>query len=223
MCSWQKHNSRRTYWHTAREVLDDSVNECREAYDAGVSAAQTSASYASPSVPREERYDRPALAAELAGLIPFAGSSIFRRSYPEHTRNIGQGRLFCVAHLDTTETHKAAFFRGIGDVLADLTQPTLERHCVAWRLGIKQGRYLLQRLDRFGLDVSGFAPWSEAALASSLALANDSLSMPQSPLGSAAVMAMLVIIGLSRSSFHSSGVKLVLLAIGDAPLSQLAA
>jgi hypothetical protein len=36
--------------------------------------------------------------------------------------------------------------------------------------------------------------------------------MPHSPLGSAAVTAMLASIGLSSSCFHSSGVKLVLFA-----------
>src|SRR5262249_37180022 len=56
------------------------------------------------------------------------------------------------------------------------------------------------------------APGSDKALASALPPANDSFRRPQRPLGSAAVMAMPAIIGLSSSSVHSSCVRLDLSA-----------
>jgi hypothetical protein len=52
---------------------------------------------------------------------------------------------------------------------------------------------------------------------SSLPAAKLSLSIPQSPLGSAAVTAMPAIITLSRSSFHSSGEKFDLSVMGVTP------
>src|SRR3954454_51681 len=59
---------------------------------------------------------------------------------------------------------------------------------------------------------NGLAPESDRAFASALPPANDSFKRPQRPLGSAAVMAMPAIIGLSSSSVHSSFVKLALSA-----------
>src|SRR5215212_9955266 len=60
--------------------------------------------------------------------------------------------------------------------------------------------------------ISSFGP---EVLASSNAHPLDRLSLrsPHKPLGSAAVMAIPAIMGLSRSLVHSSGVKLVLLAM----------
>src|SRR5258705_8437504 len=58
----------------------------------------------------------------------------------------------------------------------------------------------------------GLAPGSAITFASALPPANDSFNSPQRPLGSAAVMAMTAIIGLSSSSVHSSFVKLDLSA-----------
>src|SRR5258705_5140417 len=58
----------------------------------------------------------------------------------------------------------------------------------------------------------GLAPGSAITFASALPPANDSFRRPQRPLGSAAVIAMPAIIGLSRSSVHCSFVKLDLCA-----------
>src|ERR1700759_4149576 len=61
--------------------------------------------------------------------------------------------------------------------------------------------------------MSASAFGSAPALAIASLPANDSFKRPQRPLGSAAVMAIPAIIGLFRSSVHSSFVKLVLSAI----------
>src|SRR5262249_24644673 len=68
---------------------------------------------------------------------------------------------------------------------------------------------------------SGLAAASMLALASALPPAKDSLRVPQSPLGSAAVIAIPAIIGLSNSRVHSSRVKLFLSAIDHSPLYRL--
>ena len=62
--------------------------------------------------------------------------------------------------------------------------------------------------------ISGFAAGSILTFTSSLLLAKLSFCSPHSPLGSAAVTAMPAIITHSNRSFHSSGVKFVLLAMG---------
>src|SRR4051812_39493252 len=64
---------------------------------------------------------------------------------------------------------------------------------------------------------SALVPEPVAAWASAVPPANDSFSSPQRPLGSAAVMAIPAIIGLSSNSVHSSFVKLVLSAIDLTP------
>src|SRR5712692_3088924 len=62
-----------------------------------------------------------------------------------------------------------------------------------------------------------FALASVAACVSAAPPAKDSFKRPQSPLGSAAVMAIPAIMGLFKSSVHSSFVKLVLSAIDIPP------
>src|SRR5277367_3933043 len=62
-----------------------------------------------------------------------------------------------------------------------------------------------------------FALGSVAAFVSAAPPAKDSFKRPHSPPGSAAVMAIPAIIGLFRSSAHSSFVKFVLSAIDIPP------
>src|SRR5215469_12622968 len=65
--------------------------------------------------------------------------------------------------------------------------------------------------------MSGPDRGSNCACTSARLLAILSFSIPQRPLGSAAVTAMPAIITLSRRSFHSSGVKFDLSVIGVNP------
>jgi hypothetical protein len=62
---------------------------------------------------------------------------------------------------------------------------------------------------------SGFAPAFCLASIRAQPLDIASFNKPHRPLGSAAVMAMLVTIGLATTRAHSSGVKLALPAISD--------
>src|SRR5260221_6445478 len=65
--------------------------------------------------------------------------------------------------------------------------------------------------------ISALALESVATFVSAAPPANDSFKRPQSPLGSAAVIAIPAIMGLFKSSVHSSFVKLVLSAIDNPP------
>ena len=64
---------------------------------------------------------------------------------------------------------------------------------------------------------SAFAVASVFVATSALPVAKLSLSMPNRPLGSAALTAIPAIIGLSSSRVHSSGVKLALSAMPVSP------
>src|SRR5215475_8941477 len=66
--------------------------------------------------------------------------------------------------------------------------------------------------------MSGFDLGSILAVMSSRPPAKLSFKRPQSPLGSAAEMAIPAIVMLSNRSFHSSGVKFDLSAMSDTPL-----
>src|SRR6516162_5590794 len=69
--------------------------------------------------------------------------------------------------------------------------------------------------------MSGFVLGSILAFTSSPPSAKLSFRRPQSPLGSAAVMAIPAIVTLSRRSFHSSGVKFDLSVMSTTPLTFL--
>src|SRR5215831_6073344 len=75
----------------------------------------------------------------------------------EHTRNLCERCLLRFAHRDAADAKKSALLGGLGNVLADLTQPALEGRCIVWRLGIDHRASLPQRLDALGFDLDRFA------------------------------------------------------------------
>ncbi len=153
----------------------------------------------------------------------------------ESARYLRQRRLFRFADRHAANTEKSSTFRGcLRDVLADLSEPALEGRRIARCLGVDDGAGLAERLDTLSLDLGGLAARElfldavarRASPLAGLEIGYDGFDervrpgRPQSPLGSAAVTAMPAIITLSRTSFHSSGVKFDLSAIDPAPLPQ---
>src|SRR5262249_47276955 len=68
----------------------------------------------------------------------------------ERTRDLCERRLLRFAHRDATNSEKSAFLGCLGNVLADLAQPTLEGRCIPGRLGI-------DHLDALGFDLTRLA------------------------------------------------------------------
>jgi hypothetical protein len=98
----------------------------------------------------------------------------------------------------------------LGDEGGPASSYALRRASLTVRQGSTQFAPLLtSRLVRWSLPVPTFSSFSARALAM------PSFIMPQRPLGSARVTAMPASMGLLRTFFHSSGVKLLLLAIAS--------
>src|SRR5215831_19489278 len=75
----------------------------------------------------------------------------------ERTRDLGERCLLRFTYAHAADAEKSALLGGLGNVLADLTQPALEGCCIAGRLGIDHRASLLQRLDALGFDLGGLA------------------------------------------------------------------
>src|SRR5262249_28230761 len=75
----------------------------------------------------------------------------------ERTQNLVERSLPHFAYAHAADAKKSALLGGLGDVLADLAQPTLEGRCIARRLGIHPRASLPQSLDALGFDLTWLA------------------------------------------------------------------